>query len=226
MSLTSLVSLKRFMLAVLAALSLSVTVKAAQPAAPGCDCIEDLSHRLMAQISQLQREYTVTFRGARQYQHGLNDLRQITAQAAHLHESAHGAGSREHLRADVQRLDEAFHHFQSVVGEMSRGGQYGHWGWESRTFRRLMSSVGTTIHQLGDMVDGGCGCAVPSGNVPAGHSAPAGGWSPSNGWNEWNGPATMPVVPTTPTIPPYPGQDRQLVPQRSGAAGGGFSFRL
>src|SRR5262249_49813833 len=67
--------------------------------------LDDLSHRLIGELGQLEQEYRETFRG-REFMAGLNDLREMTAVANHLHEGLHHSEPGRHARADAEKLDE------------------------------------------------------------------------------------------------------------------------
>jgi hypothetical protein len=238
-------SLKRFVYtAVLALFGGSLASKAKAD----CNCLENMAHQLISQVAQLQREYATNFRGARQYVRGLDDLREIAILAAHIDESVHYNDARQNLPADVERLDRAFHRFESAVVEMERGQRYGRFGYDSPVFRTLMANVGATIHQLRDLVLHGCACGTPRGattSLPS-TTLPSTTWSTGNGWGTsipwgtsgnasggYTAPTTTPYVPMAPqtttyrnpTVPQYGGYVPQRLPQRTSSTAGIF-FRL
>jgi hypothetical protein len=235
-------SLKRFVCtAVLALFGGSLAGKAKAD----CDCLDNMAHQLTSQVGQLEREYAVNFRGARQYVHGMDDLREVAHLAAHVLDSVHHNESRQHLLADVESLDRAFHHFEEVVAEMERSPRYGRFAYESPTFRSLMANVGATIHQLRDLLLHGCTCGTSCGTTASWPSTT--GWDTSSGWSTstpwgssgwstsgaYTAPATTPYLPTVPqpttyrvpTVPQYSGYVPQRLPQRPSPSAG-FFFRL
>lgn len=168
--------LKRFALAVV--LAIAGYTQASSTAQADCNCIDNLAHQLMPQIRQMERQYVATFRGSRQFNHGLNDVKQVADLAAHFHETAHQGGSSTHLRSDIEKLDRAYHHLESVVSRMERDAIRG-----AQAFRATLANVGATIHKIEDTLVHGCGCGTP-GRMPVPGA--------THGRNLGHGPMTAP----------------------------------
>lgn len=110
--------------------------------------VDQLAYRLQKQTQELHREVDIHFRNTPLYAHLHRDIVEMQKLAQHIHEVAHHEGDVNHLRLDVDKLDQLFHHIEALVGELARDPRI-----DDQTIRHIsqeMYQINQTLHHLRD----------------------------------------------------------------------------
>lgn len=110
--------------------------------------VDQLAYRLQKQTQELHREVDIHFRNTPLYAHLHRDIVEMQKLAQHIHEVAHHEGDILHLRADVEKLDQLYHHVETLVAQLARDPRI-----DNQTIRHIsqeMYQIGQTLHHLRD----------------------------------------------------------------------------
>jgi hypothetical protein len=136
---------KRIAAAVVTVLGLGFGAPAAK-----AEHIDDLARTLERQSRALESEFVAHFRHASHFRHLISDAREMAGLAAHIHDVAHHGGSPYHLRSDLRKLDDLYHHLEGLVDHIEHDAYHGHGHvhGDTRHVRGLMRSISSTLHHL------------------------------------------------------------------------------
>jgi hypothetical protein len=136
----------------LSALALALTLTASV-SADTYHHIDELALSIDRESKRLLQE-TRHYRHTPEYGHLVNDCRELSRLADHMHDVAHHHGSLSHLECDLRELDSMFHHLESLFDQIEWRAAHGHGHVHGHTghVRQLLDSIEQSIHHLQDDV--------------------------------------------------------------------------
>lgn len=105
--------------------------------------VDRLAFQLLKQTKDVQEEVNTHFRRSPQYRHLASDVADMVRLARHIHEVAHDGGSLRHMRADLRKLDDLYHHVEELVDALARWREA-----DRRAIRHIREELGDMHNSL------------------------------------------------------------------------------